>query len=175
MYNQTTVKEKENYKKGNLVEKLGLDLLRKKYIVKDRSNWWNIGKEYAMDWLIEDFNIAVEFKFKSIWLIRPYSKSGIQVMTYTINYDHITKYIKYLNNHPEIARGYFWVMDKDTFAEYRIDMRYIDHLINEGKVVIQNNASTKKSWESGGYYPIPITYFEEITDKPYSIGACSRL
>lgn len=177
MNRQTTIKEKQNYKQGNLLERVALNLLRKKYTVEDRSEWakWGSGKEYAMDWLIEDFNIAVEFKFKTTWLVKLYENYGIKKITYTINHDHLTKYIKYLDNHPEIARGYFWVMDKDTFNEYRIDMRYIQRLIDEDKVYTQRNVSTKKHYESGPYYAIPLDYFEEITDKPYSIGACSRL
>jgi len=167
-HNIPTVKEKRSYAKGLEHEKIALDLLRKKYTIEDRSNWaqWGSGKEYAMDWLIEDFNVAVEYKFKTI---NPAFK------TITINDDHITKYIKYLDNNQEIARGFFWIQDNVTLEEYRIDMRDIERLIKEGTIIKRTNNTTRKAHESGGYYAIPLKYFDNITDKPYSITSCSRL
>jgi len=162
---QAQNKEQINYDNGLKYEDIARKILEKKFTIEDRASWakYNSGKEYAMDWVIEDLNVAVEYKFKSV-------SSYI-----TINHDHITKYIKYLDNHPELCGGLYWVQDNKNMTEYRIDIRRILSLYNEGKVIRKRNYSTRKHYESGYYYEIPLEYFENITDKPYSISSCSRL
>ena len=57
----------------------------------------------------------------------------------------LTKYIKYLDNNQEIARGFFWIQDNVTLEEYRIDMRDIERLIKEGTIIKRTNNTTRKA------------------------------
>lgn len=153
----------KNFEAGRRAEMIALEILRRRNVVEDRTEWaLDPEKPYSMDFYWPKLRIAADFKYKTL---------NPRYNSFYLEEGHYDKYVKYIAESDEVDAGYLWYVDRNTDQEYLVDMAQLVAKVTLGTVKKYFNKRYKQDWESGYFYAIPVEFFTNITDRPFSINS----
>ena len=139
---------------GRIEEDVAYNTLTSKYTVDDRRGWpLDSTKPYAMDFYLPDLGLAIDFKYKKI------SKYN----SFFLAFEHFSKYMHYFTTQSTVDKALLWYKDSVTGDQYTINLLDLQDSIYSQAVRIYSNQQYRKPWESGCFFSIPVSLFDNFT------------
>lgn len=155
--NAKTLDRQKKFHDAKKVQDQCRDILRKKFPkLEDHTE-----NRKKMDWRNPETGEAIEFKFVDL------ARYG----GFTISQEKVDLYLNDVKNSPDTEFGSFWILDRMTGEEYRIQLSVIDCLIQTGIIKPRKNRKSREQHESGIFYCVPIKYLTNITNSTHSLSS----
>ena len=89
-------------------------------------------------------------------------------------YNPTTKEAIEFKNYNVVSKGE-WRIKKQKFKKNRANLDVVDYLVTTEKVSAKFNRRTRRDWECGIFYCIPLKYFFNITGANHCISSYATL